>query len=255
MAIVLDNGLNPIVGGFANSTNLPVTSNAQQPAYGGNGPAGFTDPTGDAFVAKVSADGTSFPYVSYYGGSSSDAITSVALNASRQVIVAGATTSTNLPHTSGAAQPAFGGNGATETEDLGDAFMAIFSGIANVAATSTITGVSNDASFTSALAPGSIAAVFGTNLPTTTAAGATVGGQPATAVFASATQWIIVIPNNATAGSSTVQVGSSTPFSITLTQYAPALFTLNTGSTIVAAAEAKTSSRNHCFRRLHYPAI
>ncbi len=244
MAIVLDSGLNAIVGGFANSTDFPVTSNAQQPAFGGNGPSGFTDPTGDAFVAKVSADGTTFQYVSYYGGNSSDAITSVALNASGQVIVAamGATTSTNLPHTSGAAQPAFGGNGATETEALGDAFMAIFSGIATTAATSTITGVSNDASFTSALAPGSTAAVFGANLPTTTAAGAMVGGQLAQAEFASATQWIIVIPNNATLGPSTVQVGSSAPFSVTLSQYAPALFTLTAGSTIVAAVDAQTSS-------------
>ena len=230
MAIALDAGGNAIVGGFANSTDLAVTSNAQQKTFGGNGPAGFTDPTGDAFIAKVSADGTTFQYLSYYGGSSSDAIDGLAVDGQGNVIVAGATTSTNLPVTSGAAQKAFGGQSSvTTTETMGDAFMAVFSGIASTVSTSTptITSVTNDASFTSALAPGSLAAIVGTGLPASASAGATVGGQTAQVVSASATQWVIVIPNNATLGSSSAQVGTSAPFAVTLAQYAPALFSVD----------------------------
>ena len=225
MAIALDSGLNAIVGGFANSTDFPITSNAQQPVFSGNGPAGFTDPTGDAFVAKISADGTTFDYVSYYGGNSSDAITSVAIDGQGRVIVEGATTSTNLPGTAGGAQPNFGGNGANTTETMGDAFMAIFAGIATAPSlTPTISAVVNDASFMTALAPGSVAAIFGTGLPASASAGATVGGQAAVVLLSSATQWNVVIPNNAALGSSSVQVGNSAAFPITLSQYAPALF-------------------------------
>jgi hypothetical protein len=134
MAIALDGGLNPIVGGFANSTDFPITSNAQQPVFGGNGPPDYSDYTGDAFVAKVSADGSSFQYVSYYGGNSSDVISAIAVDGRANVIAVGATTSTNLPVTSNAAQPSYGGNGGgAYTEALGDAFVAVFAGVAEAA--------------------------------------------------------------------------------------------------------------------------
>ena len=229
MAIALDAAGNAIVGGLANSTDFPVTANAQQKNFGGNGPAGYTDPTGDAFVAKVSADGTAaFQYVSYYGGSSSDAITAVAVDGQGNVIVAGATTSTNLPVTASAAQKAFAGESSVNTtEDLGDAFVAVFSGITAVATGPVISSVVNDGSFTTALAPGSVAAVFGTNLGTSASAGATVGGQTAQVLLATATQWLVLVPYGAATGSSTIQVGASAPFAITLTQYAPALFSVD----------------------------
>jgi uncharacterized protein (TIGR03437 family) len=225
MAIAVDAGGNAIVGGFANSTNLAVTSGAQQKTLGGtNGPPYFSDPTGDAFLAKVAADGSSFLYLSYYGGNSSDAITALALDGQSNVIVGGTTTSTNLPLTANAAQKAFGGQDPQfETEVLGDAFVAVFSGVASAPAVPTITSVVNAGSYTTSLAPGSAAAVVGTNLPTSVSAGALVGGQTAQAAYASATQWSVVIPYNAVIGSSTVQVGTSAAFPITLSQYAPAL--------------------------------
>jgi uncharacterized protein (TIGR03437 family) len=238
MAIALDSGLNVIVGGFANSTDFPITSNAQQPVFGGNGPAGFTDPTGDAFVAKISADGTAFDYVSYYGGNSSDAISSVVIDGQGRVIVEGATTSSNLPGTAGGAQRNFGGTDGN-TSIRGDAFMAIFSGIATAPSlTPTITAVVNEASFTTALAPGSAAAIFGTGLPASASAGATVGSQAAQVVLATATEWVVVIPNNAAAGPSSVQVGTAARFSITLAQYAPALFSADASGKGAAAASA-----------------
>jgi len=107
MAIAVDASGSAIVGGFANSTNLAVTSNAQQKTFAGNSTPDFSDPTGDAFLAKVSPDGSSFLYLSYYGGNSSDAITAVAVDGQGNVIVGGTTTSTNLPVTANAAQKAF----------------------------------------------------------------------------------------------------------------------------------------------------
>ncbi|HEX3743154.1 MAG TPA: SBBP repeat-containing protein [Bryobacteraceae bacterium] len=243
MAIAVDGSGSAIVGGLANSTDLAVTSNAQQGAFGGNGPSGFTDPTGDGFIAKLSADGSTLQYLSYFGGSSSDAISGIALDGQGNVIVAGATTSTNLKTTSNAAQKAFGGQSSdTPTETMGDAFMAVFSGIATiVSATPAITSVSNAASFASALAPGSSAAVFGTNLPASASAGATVGGQAAQVVSATASEWVIVIPSSAAAGSTSVQVGTSAPFAITLSAYAPALYSSNgsgTGAAMVSPSAA-----------------
>src|ERR1022692_859803 len=232
MAIAVDSSGSAVVGGFANSTNLNVTSNAQQKTFGGsNGPPNFSDPSGDAFLAKVSPDGTSFLYLSYYGGNASDAITALALDGQGNVIVGGTTTSTNLPITANAAQRAFGGQDAQfQTETMGDAFVAVFSGIATVSAVPVITSVVNGGSFTSTLAPGTDAEVFGTNLGTSAAAGALVGGQTAQVIFASATQWTVAIPYTAATGPSTIQVGTSAAFPITLSQYAPALFSTGAGS-------------------------
>ena len=242
MAIALDAGGNVIVGGFANSTNLKVTSDAQQKAFGGtNASPNFSDPSGDAFLAKVSPDGSSFLYLSYYGGNASDAITALALDTQGNVIVGGTTTSTNLPLTANAAQKTFGGQDPQfQTETMGDAFVAVFSGIASTAAVPVITTVVNAGSLTSALAPGSLASVFGTNLPTSASAGALFGGQTAQVFLATATQWNVLIPYNAAIGASTIQVGTSAAFPITLSQYAPALLSLASG--IVASTPVLSAS-------------
>jgi uncharacterized protein (TIGR03437 family) len=241
MAIAVDPGGNAIVGGFANSTNLKVTADAQQKAFGGtNGPPNFSDPSGDAFLAKVSSDGASFLYLSYYGGNASDAITALALDGQGNVIAGGTTTSTNLPVTANAAQKTYGGEDPQfQTETMGDAFVAVFSGIASASAVPVILAVVNGASATTSLAPGSAAVVFGSNLPSASA-GALVGGQTAQVYFASATQWEVIIPYNAATGSSTIQVGASAAFPITLSQYAPALFTDASGNLLALRVPSGT---------------
>jgi uncharacterized protein (TIGR03437 family) len=86
-----------------------------------------------------------------------------------------------------------------------------------------ITSVLNIGSYTSSLAPGSAAAVFGTDLGSNAGAGALVGGQAAQVMMATATQWTLAIPYNAVTGASTIQIGTAA-FPITLGKYAPGLF-------------------------------
>ena len=97
-AIALGTGNVVYFGGQTSSSNLPVTAGVIQGTYGGNT---------DAFVASLSADGTSFGFVTYLGGSRSDTLTSLALG-SNGLIVAGNTYSRDFP-VSTALQPAFPG--------------------------------------------------------------------------------------------------------------------------------------------------
>ncbi len=61
-AIALATNGDAIITGYTQSTNFP-TANAAQPAYGG---------TGDAFVARLGADGGTLTYSTYLGGSGSE---------------------------------------------------------------------------------------------------------------------------------------------------------------------------------------
>lgn len=112
--------------------------------------------------------------------------------------------------------------------------FALLAGFSLHAQTPVILAVVNGLTLTTTLSPGDVAAVFGTNLPASAAAGALVGGQTAQVLYASATQWNVVIPGNATAGPSTMQVGTSAPFPITLSQSAPELVVGASGAIILA---------------------
>jgi len=67
----------------------------------------------DAFVARVSADGKALLYLTYFGGMNDDYPDSIALDSQGNAYLAGSTLSDTLPVTPGAAQPFFGGGGAT----------------------------------------------------------------------------------------------------------------------------------------------
>jgi uncharacterized protein (TIGR03437 family) len=84
--------------------------------------------------------------------------------------------------------------------------------------------------------------VLGSNLPASASAGALVGGEPASVQFASAGQWVIAIPYTAALGPSTIQIGASAPFNVTLNEYAPGLFTVTIGGQTIAAAVLSGSS-------------
>lgn len=79
---------------FAGTTAGGV--NPKDPSGGG------TRQTGDAFVAKLTANGGALVYATYIGGGGGDSPSSLALNSAGEAVVVGTTTSTDFPTTTGA---------------------------------------------------------------------------------------------------------------------------------------------------------
>src|SRR5215475_201544 len=90
-----------------------------------------------------------------------------------------------------------------------------------------ISAVVNAASLDNRLAPGALAMINGTNLGAAMSTPVVIGGKAAAVISASPTKFTIQIPFDAPLGAGTVQVGTSAPFNVALTQYAPALFASN----------------------------
>jgi uncharacterized protein (TIGR03437 family) len=78
-------------------SDFPMTPDAFQTIYGGDS----TFSWGDAFITKLNRDGTSLLYSTLLGGKAMDSITSVAVDSSGGIYVAGRTDSTNFPVTRG----------------------------------------------------------------------------------------------------------------------------------------------------------
>lgn len=108
--ITVDASSAAYVTGQTFSTGFPTAS-----AYQGSN-AG----TGDAFVTKLSAAGTSLAYSTYLGGSAHDIATGIGLDNNGRAYVVGHTTSTNFP-TSGAYQGANAGGFDAFVTELGAA--------------------------------------------------------------------------------------------------------------------------------------
>ena len=90
-AVALDSGGNAHVTGFTTSTDFPVTD-PLQPANNGGERLGS-----DAFVAKLSADGSQVIYATYLGGSSDDAGNGIAVDGGGSVYLTGVTYSADFP--------------------------------------------------------------------------------------------------------------------------------------------------------------
>ena len=117
LGIALDAAGNVYVVGQAQSVNYPTTAGAFQTAC-------RVDESGncaDAFLSKLSADGSALLYSTYLGGSASDTATSVAVDSAGNVYLAGQTQSSDYPATAGAFQTACGGTGSGGS--CADAFM------------------------------------------------------------------------------------------------------------------------------------
>lgn len=125
--IAVDNAGSAVIAGLTQGS-YPVTANAFQTApYPGCITSVFN--MGEAFVTRIAADGKSLIYSTLLGGSCPNAnspevapatyATSVALDASGNAWVTGATLSPDFPVTSNALQPKFGGG-------LYDGFLARF---------------------------------------------------------------------------------------------------------------------------------
>lgn len=110
--IALDSGGNAYVTGSTNSINFP-TKFAFQPAYQDSSNT-------DAFVTKLSPDGTTLVFSTYLGGANADQANGIAVDSTgTNAFVVGQTTSVNFPTTQGSLQPQLSGSS--------DAFVARFS--------------------------------------------------------------------------------------------------------------------------------
>jgi hypothetical protein len=92
--ITVDSAGNVYVTGETSSTDFPTTSGAYDIAYNGG--------TYDAFVAKLSADGSTLVYITYLGGNGEDSGSGIAVDGTGNVYITGKTYSTNFPTTDNA---------------------------------------------------------------------------------------------------------------------------------------------------------
>lgn len=99
LGIAVDAAGDAFVTGATASVNFPKTA-GQASLGGGN----------DIFVAKLNPSGTAFLYSVFLGGGNLDRATSIAIDSSGNAYLAGYTTSTDFPTTSGAYQTSNAGN-------------------------------------------------------------------------------------------------------------------------------------------------
>lgn len=99
-AIAIDNSGNPIVVGYATSSDFPTTTGAYDQSI---------NYASDFFVSKFNKTGTDLTFSTFIGGSSNDEGMSIALDKGGDFFISGMTKSTNFPTTTGSFQPVFGG--------------------------------------------------------------------------------------------------------------------------------------------------
>lgn len=97
--IAVDESGNVFVAGSTSSGNFPITSDALASYSGG----------GDAYVARFGAGGRTLSYATYIGGSQSDLVKAVAIDAAGNVYLTGTTESTDFAVTPDAYGANFGG--------------------------------------------------------------------------------------------------------------------------------------------------
>ncbi len=100
-AIAVDKSGSAYITGETLSTDLPVSDGAYQPTYGGGDSSGYG---GDAFVAKLTSDGSDIAYSTYLGGADDEIGLGIAVDTAGAAYVTGYTYSKNFPTTGGAFQ-------------------------------------------------------------------------------------------------------------------------------------------------------
>ena len=128
--IAVDEAGSAYITGYTNSyLNFP-TVNAYQPTIAGSPDANGVWPF-DAFIAKLSPDGASLIFSTYFGGSMHESGTGIAVDAAHNIYISGYTNSFDLP-VANAIQSFIGGER--------DAFLAKFDPAGNILVFSTFLG-------------------------------------------------------------------------------------------------------------------
>ena len=93
--ITVDDKGNAYVVGITGSSGFP-TQDARDTSFGPN-PLGIAMAFGDAFVTKIAADGKTLVYSTFLGGNGADGGNAIAIDGTGNVVVCGATSSTDFP--------------------------------------------------------------------------------------------------------------------------------------------------------------
>jgi hypothetical protein len=116
-SIAVDSSGDAYITGFTASTNFPVTSDVYQPQCNGCTTTG----TNNAFITELDPTGSILVYSTYLGGNNGDSGNGIAIDASGDAYVVGATFSKDFPTTTGAFQTSCSGgcsNGSAFVTEL-----------------------------------------------------------------------------------------------------------------------------------------
>jgi hypothetical protein len=162
--IAVDRSGQAYITGRTSSGDFPTTAGAFDTTFGG----GFTD----AFVAKLSRDGSALALSTFLGGAFDDAANGIAIDPSGHAYVTGSTQSGDFPTTAGAFDTTLGfidafvtkldrdGSTLAYSTFLGGAFNDIGNGIAaNPSGEAYVTGATSSADFPTT--PGAFDTTFG----------------------------------------------------------------------------------------------
>lgn len=130
-SVAIDSTGASYVTGYTGSGDFPTTSGVFTENHAGNG---------DAFLTKVSGDGTALIYSTFFGGAGPDSGVDLKRLSSNEVVIAGQTGSTDLPTTVGAFDEEYSGGG-------NDLFIARFNVDADGLVFSTFLGVAGNEEF------------------------------------------------------------------------------------------------------------
>ena len=126
LAIAIDSASNVYVGGCTISAAFPTTPGALQTTFRGSEVQNFFFNTGDAFISKLNSTGTALIYSTYFGGAGDECVNGIAVDATGNLYMAGATTTIDLPTTTGAFQRTYHGYNRLPfliAQDFGDGFV------------------------------------------------------------------------------------------------------------------------------------
>lgn len=157
-SIALDNAGNAIVAGGTESPDFPVTADAFQSGLGlirrGAGRLAAA-----AFLTKLNPAGTTLTYSTFFGGSSNEAATAVALDAQGNALLTGVASSINFPRTTATYEP-------PDRTALGSAFLAKFdlASKSSMSLGSVVSAASYQTGTTGVIAPGQIVVLFGNEI-------------------------------------------------------------------------------------------